>query len=557
VSQFAPEDSQGSIDLVSNGDITFEADRDQDGAGDLVFRTGGVERARIKHDGSGTGWPNVLGGSISYVHPSGGDDAALLGAALPDVGLRASASYLIPNGWTIAGQAIIEGRGMGAPLQSGTFWQDALSSLSCATDGTDGVTLTAAGTYCDKFGVVCTVAAPTGGAGFHWNGAHGFRARDISSKGFYYGARVESSTTYVLDGFLIVDPQQYGLYIGGSDNGDGVVSNGYIYTNSKAPTSAIRWEGGGGVKFEHVKVNQLQGNAWTNGIDIHALAATNTGELSFADCIIDWCSYGVLVNCDAGGTLQELRFCDCSIKGSHILTNGYLVRSAGNQIVGLEIKGGLVKMAPSSSTGVGSAFDIDNVDSVTIDGVDVIGVAAGVPIVKLGANVNAAVVRLGTIRATRSSKSYANGASVILLEMDGGGHNIAYGGGAGVSQFTATMPSQTIAKAAFTNIWTVDVNSGAAVDITLNAIYNSGGVYRNVIQRRSLRRTGPGTASIATIGTDFADPASEVDIQWTVSGSTVTIAAQIDAASAASSMTGYSTLGVVGLPKTITAVVGA
>jgi hypothetical protein len=65
VSQFAPEDSQGTIDLVSNGDITFEADRDQDGAGDLVFRTGGVERARIKHDGSGTGWPNVLGGSVS------------------------------------------------------------------------------------------------------------------------------------------------------------------------------------------------------------------------------------------------------------------------------------------------------------------------------------------------------------------------------------------------------------------------------------------------------------------------------------------------------------
>jgi hypothetical protein len=67
VSQFAPEDSQGTIDLVSNGDITFEADRDQDGAGDLVFRTGGVERARIKHDGSGTGWPNVLGGSISAI----------------------------------------------------------------------------------------------------------------------------------------------------------------------------------------------------------------------------------------------------------------------------------------------------------------------------------------------------------------------------------------------------------------------------------------------------------------------------------------------------------
>jgi hypothetical protein len=89
VSQFAPEDSQGSIDLVSNGDITFEADRDQDGAGDLVFRTGGVERARIKHDGSGTGWPNVLGGSITYAPAPSGDttgatDTAAINALLAE-----------------------------------------------------------------------------------------------------------------------------------------------------------------------------------------------------------------------------------------------------------------------------------------------------------------------------------------------------------------------------------------------------------------------------------------------------------------------------------------
>jgi hypothetical protein len=79
VSQFAPEDSQGSIDLVSNGDITFEADRDQDGAGDLVFRTGGVERARIKHDGSGTGWPNVLGGSMSSLTSPTYGNASIFG----------------------------------------------------------------------------------------------------------------------------------------------------------------------------------------------------------------------------------------------------------------------------------------------------------------------------------------------------------------------------------------------------------------------------------------------------------------------------------------------
>lgn len=54
MSQFAREDRRGAIDLVSDGDITFESDRDQDGEGDLVFRTGGVERARIAHDGTST-----------------------------------------------------------------------------------------------------------------------------------------------------------------------------------------------------------------------------------------------------------------------------------------------------------------------------------------------------------------------------------------------------------------------------------------------------------------------------------------------------------------------
>jgi len=64
LSQFSREDGQGSYDFVSDRDIIFESDRDQDGVGDLVFRTAGVERARIASDGTGTGWSNVLGGSM-------------------------------------------------------------------------------------------------------------------------------------------------------------------------------------------------------------------------------------------------------------------------------------------------------------------------------------------------------------------------------------------------------------------------------------------------------------------------------------------------------------
>lgn len=79
MSQFAPEDSQGNIDFVSDGDITFESDRNQDGVGDLVFRTAGVERARIAHDGTGTGWSNVLGGS----QPPAFDFTGLASAQVP------------------------------------------------------------------------------------------------------------------------------------------------------------------------------------------------------------------------------------------------------------------------------------------------------------------------------------------------------------------------------------------------------------------------------------------------------------------------------------------
>lgn len=45
--------------------LNVEADSDASGAGDLVFKTGGVERARISAAGVGTGWPDVLGGSVS------------------------------------------------------------------------------------------------------------------------------------------------------------------------------------------------------------------------------------------------------------------------------------------------------------------------------------------------------------------------------------------------------------------------------------------------------------------------------------------------------------
>lgn len=123
MSQFAREDRRGAIDLVSDRDVIFEADRDQDGVGDLVFKTGGVERARIDHAGVGTG---LLGGSIAYVGLPSGDtsgvtDRGAIQAALDAANVAGGGVvrlgegvYLVSQALILYANVILEGAGSGA-----------------------------------------------------------------------------------------------------------------------------------------------------------------------------------------------------------------------------------------------------------------------------------------------------------------------------------------------------------------------------------------------------------------------------------------------------------
>lgn len=49
-------DERGTARVRAHGDVILSADTNVDGVGDLVFETGGVERARIKFDGTGGGF---------------------------------------------------------------------------------------------------------------------------------------------------------------------------------------------------------------------------------------------------------------------------------------------------------------------------------------------------------------------------------------------------------------------------------------------------------------------------------------------------------------------
>lgn len=73
-------------DVTSPGDVTIESDTDATGAGDVIFKSGGVERARITATGVATGFTNLSidGNAAPYnaVPGTGADQTAHIAAAI-------------------------------------------------------------------------------------------------------------------------------------------------------------------------------------------------------------------------------------------------------------------------------------------------------------------------------------------------------------------------------------------------------------------------------------------------------------------------------------------
>lgn len=475
-------------------------------------------------------------GSGAFAGPSAptgsSDDSTLVSSLLPDARLAAG-TFKAPSGLAVASQGIIEGRGMGS-MDTGVAnptWQDGLSTVQVSSQTADGVLLSSRASAVKQLSVVNTAGVtPSAGAGIHLN-ANGFRARDVSSKGFYNGIHVDTANGYVLDSPLVADPVNFGIRVTGGDIGDGVIQNATLLSGPvNSGVTAFKWEGGGGMKVTGLKANLAKTTTpWTNGIDIHCPNSVVTSELLFDNSVLDsYTGTGVNVAVDSGGGLSRIMFDDVLVRGSSNPTNGYVLR--GNGLTDIGILGGACILGTNGL----SCVDVNNVQRFTLDGTELGGVPVTIPIILLGSSVTQAKISPGVLRGPNASGAWTTGTNQYILENLSNGTTTGQGSSSEF-QFSFQGPAIT-SNSVYSTLWKM-VGFGYSVEFTLWALGVVGITSGHVLVRQErLVVTSAGVAAFTTVGTDAAS-STDIDIQWlNLGGSAMSIGAKINAGSTASSL---------------------
>lgn len=138
-----------------------------------------------------------------------------------------------------------------------------------------------------------TVTTPSAGCGILVS-ANGDRTRyeNVTIDGFYTDVDVQAGSAHTFTGCMFIGPVLYGIKLRNiliPDGGDHFITDCYIGTHlSRAATSAIRIESGGGVKIVNTKINTfLVANSWQNGIDLAVADNVVTSDLLVSNCSIE------------------------------------------------------------------------------------------------------------------------------------------------------------------------------------------------------------------------------------------------------------------------------
>ena len=493
---------------------------------------------------------SISGGS--GLTPSGGDDSASIQGRAPDVRLGAG-SYSAPSGLSFASKAAVSG--IGAASRDYSSAADALSEILCTSPTADGVNFAANPARIEKTGIRSTAASPSAGAGLACPSSSGFTARDLHIRGFYDGIR-HAGVYYDLDNIIVSNPARYGIYLnggfGGVDYGDGNIRGCTLLCGPvNQGSSALRWEGGGGMKVRDLKVN-AGGKYWVNGIDVVSQPSTSTGELSFGDCVIDnYTGKGVNLDCTAASSaVSGIVFDNCLVKSSANPTNGYVIRGTCPRI---SIVGGGVYMGSNAL----SAFDIDNVVHVTIDGVVIAGVPQTNPMIKVGGTVTSFNCKLGNLCPPGATAAvvWPTG-STWLFSAAVGPHQLARAGTNAQLDFAWTLPTVN-STSTWANLWEIAGMNYGPVSMELMIVVRQTGQTPDEIAYygRRISTYNSSALTLTTVGTDVLTHPTDIEVQWVTAGAVCTPQMRLKAGTGLTTcgLFSYSIMKIVGWPNSVKA----
>jgi hypothetical protein len=201
------------------------------------------------------------------------DDTAAIQAAInaavtgKGVVFIPSGAYICTSTLTVSGPVKIIGVGAG----SGDHLVSAQSRLSFATTASDGLQVNGSGCTLEDFVMINTSGAETAGVGIHITAGSYMHVNRVGVRGFFDCLAIDTGIYYTIEASYFLLPVRYGIRIQDTavaDAGDGFIGSGTtIYPRSTGSTAGIRWESGGGLKIQGVKINQNGAGKWTNGID--------------------------------------------------------------------------------------------------------------------------------------------------------------------------------------------------------------------------------------------------------------------------------------------------
>jgi hypothetical protein len=226
------------------------------------------------------------------------------------------------------------------------------------------------GSVMEDFGVWnVAVTAPTAGAGIKVQAGTQGRKRNVLVSGFYdcvdYGST--SGRYWHMSACKVMDPVRYGVYIHNTtpsgDEGDMTIDGGSHFNtwSARTPEAAVRWESGGGLKFNGNKINQgMTGPKWKVGLDILAADNVITGVMPITGNSIENCTVACIrigtLTANAGSSLAKIEIVGNEIAPfsstadgiqiqpqivwnfTDIVVNSNSIRDYGNGKAGLRVK---------------------------------------------------------------------------------------------------------------------------------------------------------------------------------------------------------------------------